>query len=283
LQDYEKDLPTIEEISRFVSTPKEHTNKGLNNRYRVIHGKLVAKANECCVFEAGDVGPGNPDTLAKVRTRVAWIEEAMFYKAVITRDKRGLKQVQSYAAAKNRLDRWEQGERKTLWDDLQPPKIKKKSKGPTEEQKLERVNKLGEQGKAGKALNAATSPGLALDTPDVQKMLESKFPERSGPNRNRPIPPFQHQASREEVVKEIRSFANGATPGPTGLWPQFLKDMIGAESDEDIVGVYVERVQLFIDGRVPGFLRPWYGGGRLVGIGKNDEPFDKDARCETFT
>ena len=54
--------------------------------------------------------------------------------------------------------------------------------------------------------------------------------------------------------------------------------MIGAEADEDIVDVYVERVQLFIDGRVPGFLRLWYGGGRLLGIGKDDEPLDKDAR-----
>ena len=42
-----------------------------------------------------------------------------------------------------------------------------------------------------------------------------------------------------------------------GMWPQFLKEMIGAEGDEDIVAVYVERVQLFLDGRAPAFLRQW--------------------------
>ena len=279
LQEYERNLPTIEDISLFPTTPKKHSNKGLRKRYREIHGKLVARGNESCVYDAGDVGEGSPDNVAKVKTRIAWIEEAMFYKAVLMRDKRGLKPTQSYAAAKNRLDRWEQGERKTLWDDLQRPKQhKKKQQKQTEERKLQRVNQLVEQGKAGKALNSATSPGLAWDTPDVQKMLESKFPQRTQGNRSRPIPPFQHQATREQVVKEIRSFANGATPGVTGLWPQFLKDMIGAKGDEDIIDVYVERAQLFTDGRVPGFLRPWYGGGRLVDIGKDDEPLDKDAR-----
>jgi len=278
LQEYESNLPTFEQISTLAVTPKEHTSKGLHGKYREIHGKLVARANECCVFDAWEVGLGNPDNVPKAKTRIAWTEEAMFSKAVLCRDKRSLKKQQAYAAAKNKLDRWEQGERKTLWESIHVPKQQKKKKAASEEQRIQRVNNLAQKGKAGKAIQAATSPGLAMDTQDVEDMLTSKFPRRLQENRNRPIPPFQHQATREEVVKEIRSFGQGATPGHLGLWPQFLKEMVGAEGDQDIINVYVERVQVFLDGRAPAYMHQWYGGGRLVGIGKDDEPLDKDAR-----
>ena len=35
---------------------------------------------------------------------------------------------------------------------------------------------------------------------------------------------------------------------------------------------------LFIEGRVPTFLKRWYGGGTLIGIGKDGRPLDEDAR-----
>eukprot|EP00973_Karenia_brevis_P056306 7831721-Karenia_brevis.AAC.1 len=35
---------------------------------------------------------------------------------------------------------------------------------------------------------------------------------------------------------------------------------------------------LFAEGRVPRYLKRWYGGGNLVGIGKDDKPIDEDAR-----
>ena len=34
----------------------------------------------------------------------------------------------------------------------------------------------------------------------------------------------------------------------------------------------------FLEGRVPKFLRQWYAGGTLIGIGKDDKPLDEDAR-----
>ena len=54
--------------------------------------------------------------------------------------------------------------------------------------------------------------------------------------------------------------------------------MIGAGGDEDIIGVYTERIHIFLDGRVPAHLRKWYAGGILVGTGKDDKPLDEDAR-----
>ena len=136
---------------------------------------------------------------------------------------------------------------------------------------------LAELGKAGKAIRA-TSPGLAEDTIDVENVLTSKFPERAEADRNRPIAPHACAAKVQDVVAESKTFTKGAGPGPTGFRPQFLQDMIGDEGDEDALAIYTEHVQLFIDGKVPKYLRKWFGGGKLVGTGKDDKPLTEDAR-----
>ena len=50
---------------------------------------------------------------------------------------------------------------------------------------------------------------------------------------------------------------------PTGLFPQFLRDMIGDEGGEDVVGAYRERLQfLWIGngmGEATGRLVGWHG------------------------
>ena len=44
---------------------------------------------------------------------------------------------------------------------------------------------------------------------------------------------------------------------------------MGDDVEDPIVIVFGDFVQLIVDGNVPGYLRQWYGGGRLVGIGKD--------------
>ena len=75
----------------------------------------------------------------------------------------------------------------------------------------------------------------------------------------------------------IRSLADSAA-GPSGLRPQFLKEVLGNDAEDPVVGVFAAFVQLFVDGAVPPYLRQWYGGGLLIGIGKDDKPLDEDAR-----
>ena len=153
-----------------------------------------------------------------------------------------------------------------------------KTTKPTDAARKQRVMQMAELGKSGKALRAITSPGIAADTPQAQKVLVKKFPNRKDEVRVRPVPPQTCDVTPADVVKDILSFDKGAECGPTGLRPQFLRDMIGAEGDEDILGVYTERIQIFVDGRVPAYLRQWYGGGTLVGTGKDGKPLDEDAR-----
>ena len=52
----------------------------------------------------------------------------------------------------------------------------------------------------------------------------------------------------------------------------------GDEPEDEIVDVFVAFVQLLVDGLAPGYLRQWYGGGRLVGVGKDGKPLSEDAR-----
>ena len=128
LQAYERALPSIPEIFTQMGRPKEYTHKSLNSKYREVHGRLVAKANQNLINHAWEAGPGNPDSISKAKTRIAWIEEAMFYQAVLLGDKRGMKAVQTYGRASNRLERWEAGERKELWLDVKKSTEKQKRK-----------------------------------------------------------------------------------------------------------------------------------------------------------
>ena len=72
-------------------------------------------------------------------------------------------------------------------------------------------------------------------------------------------------------------------PGPDGLRADLLKMLMGDEEDEGILLLYRDFVQLLADGLAPLHLRPWLGGGQLIGIGKVDPqgnpiPLDQDAR-----
>eukprot|EP00973_Karenia_brevis_P066135 9194021-Karenia_brevis.AAC.1 len=54
--------------------------------------------------------------------------------------------------------------------------------------------------------------------------------------------------------------------------------MVGEDGDDPCVDAMYRVSMLFVEGKVPRFLRRWYGGGGLVGIGKDDKPIDEDAR-----
>ena len=72
-------------------------------------------------------------------------------------------------------------------------------------------------------------------------------------------------------------------PGPDGLRADFLRLLLESPGGDTFLGVLRDFVQLLVDGRAPLELRPWIGGGTLVGIGKRDGqgqaiPLSQDAR-----
>ena len=82
----------------------------------------------------------------------------------------------------------------------------------------------------------------------------------------------------DDLVKVLKGFDKGAAAGPSGLRPQFLLEMVGEEGDDPVVRAIFEVTMLFVEGKAPKFLKQWYGGGKLIGIGKDRKPLTEDAR-----
>ena len=124
-------------------------------------------------------------------------------------------------------------------------------------------------------MQALISPGVAADTPLVQAKLEAKFPQRSIPVQNRGgSVPDATAAEVLDFIKQVQGFKVGTGPGPSGLRVQFIKELIGEDGDDACVEAVFRLLMFFVEGKVPDFLGPWYGGGTLVGIGKDDKPLD---------
>jgi hypothetical protein len=227
---------------------------------------------------------GETDTVEMKRCRVAWTELTMFAKCVLRAEQRGVRPSQAYVRAKNRLERWISGERESLWgevlvEDARARGKKKRKGGISEDVREQRVNKLTALGRAGKAIQGLITPGVAADTDMVRKKLASKFPQRSIPiiieSGHLPQPAG---AEIDDFVQQVKSFDPSAGAGPTGLRPQFIREVVGEDGEDPCVQAMFHLSMLFVEGRVPRFLRQWYAGGTLVGIGKDDKPLDEDAR-----
>ena len=247
-------LPVVQEIMMAGIATKEFTSLGLRRLYRQEFGRLcgrvvrynVVGAWECMSSLAG--GDERSDTMAMRRCRVAWIELMLFPKAGLRGGKRGVRPGQAYARAKNRLDRWISGERESLWTeamrDLAGRRGKRRSR--TEKERGEAAERLSGLGRAGKAIQALISPGLAEDTQKVERKLMSKFPARTSMSEGDVVLPPAAGAELDDLVKVLKTFDKGAAAGPSGLRPQFLLEMVGEDGDDPVVRAIFEIVMLFV-------------------------------------
>ena len=139
--------------------------------------------------------------------------------------------------------------------------------------------KLVGLGRLSQALQRLTSPGLAEPTAQVRSKLLAKFPpcppSPSGGEAQAPPPPGEIEALA--LARALRSLKAGAGPGPSGLRPDFLKQLLGAD-DEPILPLFRDFAQLLADGEAPEGVREWLGGGALVGVGKRGVSLREDAR-----
>ena len=126
-------------------------------------------------------------------------------------------------------------------------------------------------------MQAIITPGVAADNEVIRGKLGAKFPRRLL-NVVLGFLPAAAGAEIEDFVKVIKSFDADAGAGPSGLRPRFVKELVGEAGEDPCVQAMFEVSMLFVEGRVPRFLRQWYAGGTLVGIGKDDKPLDEDAR-----
>ena len=79
-------------------------------------------------------------------------------------------------------------------------------------------------------MQSLISPGVAADTAKVRNKLASKFPVRSVPifiaGGQLPQPAG---AEVGDFVNQVQAFDASAGAGPTGLRPQFIKELVGEE------------------------------------------------------
>ena len=134
--------------------------------YRQEYMRLVVRVvqfNLACAwgYMQAPVGNGGTDTAAMKLCRACWVELSMFPKAVLRGHKRGLRPAHAYAISKSRLDRWLEGERTELWNELGVGARKGNGGGETDKQRMEAVGRLAGRGKPGKAIHRLISPGLA--------------------------------------------------------------------------------------------------------------------------
>ena len=75
----------------------------------------------------------------------------------------------------------------------------------------------------------------------------------------------------EVVHAAIHSSRRGAGPGPDGIRGDFLRDLLGHGREEEVICIVCrEFVQLLANNEAPTYLQPFFGGDRLVGVGRKD-------------
>ena len=278
-------MPTMEDIFLAPVFTKEYIPDGLLDMARSLYCQAIAEVLHYSIPHAWDHlptdegGQGAPDTPEMQRARRAWTELTMFPKAVLRQHKRGQRANQSYAFTKALLLRWRDGERESLWAELPQPGGRRKQREDTTRSRQEACVRLAGLNRPGAAMQRLVSPGLAGCTQKVKAKLLAKFPAFDHDNcPPRLASPLPAQIAAEAVARSIRSFPRGAGAGPTGLRADFLAQCIGRGDDDPYVQTFRDLAQLFADGYAPSYLRSWYGGGSLVGVGKPGKSLEEDAR-----
>ena len=176
------------------------------------------------------------------------------HKAVSRAEARAVRPSQAYVRARNRLERWVHGDKEGLWREVMEAHYLRQGKrrgvasraaGAIEE----RVAGEAGLGRVGKAVQAFLSPGVAPDTPKVRRALGKKFPSRRlVVDGDGGALPQAAGGEVEDFIKEVKSFRSGAGAGPSGLRPQFVKEMGGEAGDDPCVQAMCQVTALFIEG-----------------------------------
>ena len=168
----------------------------------------------------------------------------------------------------DRLQRWQEGERLSLWESR--PCCRARSPGPlTPEERRDIATGWGREGFDRKACAALLSKGLCPQTEETARSLAALHPHRPLPAvpaiTDLPLAPCM---APELVARCLRAFPAETAPGPSGLRVQHLRDACFAGGTDNFVAQLTAVVELLAQGRAPAAVAPVLAGASLVALPK---------------
>ena len=199
-----------------------------------------------------------------------WLELLMLPQCVLCAPGRGGRRHRKAAAAftLDRLQRWQEGERLSLWESR--PRRRPPRSGPlTPEERRDIATSWGREGFDRKACAALMSKGLCPQTEETARALAALHPHRPLPSTpamgDLPVPPA---LAPELVARCLRAFPVETAPGPTGLRVQHLRDACVAGGGDSFMAQLADVVNLMAQGRAPATIAPVLAGAGLVALPK---------------
>ena len=199
------DLPSLEEIFAIPIRTVKYVPKGVRSLWA-----------QCLARSAAQVVQHNDEHF--------WRELAMLAKCIsgsLSHQGKS-KKTSGEALIRTRAQRWLNGERLELWEEVsQGRRPKGASPSLKNDFHLDRCLELARDGQYSKACQALTSSGIASSTRQNIAIMRSKHPTHEGSidlsSAERVSNSMLPEISSELVDKMIRSFRRGTVPGRTSL------------------------------------------------------------------
>ena len=128
--------------------------------------------------------------------------------------------------------------------------------------------KKAAEGNLGDAVKALLSAGVLEVGPRVIEELRVKHPVGVPPLKGTKIKAFKITAER--VVAVFGSFKPGTACGPSGERVEFILDCLRVTPNGEFLDTLVRFFNLFLDGKFPDELSPYYGSGNAIPLCKNE-------------
>ena len=261
-------MPTLEEICLAPIQTRDFIGDGLFPKAEQQFNRCIANVLLHNRTDDYDLVGREGDTVFHKRSRMVWLELWMFCKVCLSVLPGGRsKQNRNNNILLSRLERWASGERRALWDEA-CSKIRKRKggKGKSNEDEASRRQaiaiELSRRGMPSKAMQRLIGPGLAKESKEIDKIMRAKFvePPSHQQGSSRVVPPEANMISEQAVVDAVKSFPRGAGAGPTGMRPDFVKQIVGEGTEEKPgTALLTSLVNLLADGKASSHLRTYIG------------------------
>ncbi|MGZ6209896.1 MAG: reverse transcriptase domain-containing protein, partial [Syntrophales bacterium] len=210
-----------------------------------------------------------------------WLPLLAFAKTVLRATmKEETKKTQRFKVFQDRAARFmQEGGWKTLWKEAKEDR-EKSTTSTTQRRELEigskkwkeRICKLARVSSLSATFKNLTSEGVAPSSEETLSALKALHPERMTEiPEQAPEFPNMGKITREVAEQVIRGFPKGSAPGPDGLKPQILKDILKyQQKDEEfnIRDALCFPMSELVRGRAPLALVPFLAGANLTALNK---------------